>query len=511
MDRVFSTLIYDYFEVSLESDILRLVYGFRLEGLEGDVVYYYGERFFPSLPLERNDCFKFPYNRKEDLPTVPSWLKDAIFYNIFPDSFITSPREENSSMMVRGVKVDAHHGGKLIDVINKLGYIKSLGCNAIYFNPFFLARSYHKYDTVDYMEIDPLIGNEEEAKRLLREAHKKGIRIIVDGVFNHSGTSFFAFQDVLKNQAESPYKDWFYHLSFPVVYPPKEGERPNYACFGYEKEMPKLNTSNQGVIDYFKRVVDKWIGEFGFDGFRFDTADEVNDRFWEMIHEEMRKINPESVLIGEMWQNPAKALKASEFDGAMNYDFRRAVLGYLKEEKDAEWLDGYFAYILTRTPTPYTEGMMNLLSTHDVPRTFTLLNEDVTKMKIAFVLLYTFIGSVSLFYGDENGFTGLREDEYRRPMEFPDHPLFLDLIQSLSSLRSSHHCFREGNYKTLAKDGDMYVYERSDEKEGFIIALQPSLTPKDIRPFLEHNSVVLSSGLQEDGSLLHGFAIIKKL
>lgn len=511
MERSFTGSVYDYYSVHIKTDIVRLVYGFELVSENDETIYYYGERFHKALSPERNDYFKFPYNREEELPQVPAWLRNAIFYNIFPDSFITSKRVENRSLMVNGISVNSHHGGTLNDVISKLDYIQDLGCNAIYFNPFFLAGAYHKYDTIDYLRLDPLIGDEKDLSTLVEGVHKRGMHIIIDGVFNHCGSSFFAFLDVLKNQKNSCYRDWFYQLSFPVVYPPKKGERPNYACFGYEKDMPKLNTSNEEVIAYFLKVIDKWIGAFHIDGFRFDTSDEVNDDFWRIIHHHMRELNPDSALIGEVWQNPNHWLSYDMFDSAMNYDFRRALLGYLKDDKGSVWLDDYVAYLLMREPLPYAENMLNLLSTHDVPRLFSLLGEDKGKMSIAFAFVFTFIGAVNIFYGDENGFTGVEEDEYRRPMEFPQTPLFVPLIKSLSSLRLAHEAFIKGDYKTIEKSGDFYTFSRNDAHEGFIVCLNPSKNSHSLSSYLKEGEPVLSYGLDDKGFLADGFAIIKKI
>lgn len=510
MKRVFSGSIYDYFEVDVTTDIVRLVYGFEMRGEDGQKVFYYGERFHERLSPERNDYFKFPYNRKDELPKIPQWLPQAVFYNIFPDSFVSSAKQKDKTASVNGVTVSSHYGGGLKDVISKLGYIQELGCNAIYFNPFFLARAYHKYDTVDYLSIDPLIGDEKELSDLVNKAHKRGMHIIIDGVFNHCGSSFFAFSDVLKNQKKSLFKDWFYDLSFPVVYPPKEGERPNYACFGYEKEMPKLNTSNPDVISYFLKVIDKWIGKFGIDGFRFDTSDEVDDGFWRLIHNRMRTLNPDSVLIGEIWQNPCHWLSFDMFDSAMNYDFRRAMLGYLKDEKGSVWLDDYVAYLLMRQPSYFAKGMLNLLSTHDVPRLFSLLSLDKGKMAIAFAFIFTFVGAVNIFYGDENGFTGTTEDEYRRPMEFPKNPMFAPLISRLSSIRKDHQVLIDGAFETIKKEGDLYVYARTDRKERLLVCLNPSKTGHSIAEFTQGGDLLLSDGLKCDGTLINGFAIIKE-
>lgn len=510
MKRVFSGSIYDYFEINVTTDIVRLVYGFELLGSDGGKVFYYGERFHETLSPERNDYFKFPYNRKDELPKIPRWLSQAVFYNIFPDSFVSSPKQKDRTASVNGVMVSSHYGGGLRDVILKLDYIQQLGCNAIYFNPFFLARAYHKYDTVDYMSIDPLIGDEKELLDLVNKAHKRGMHIIIDGVFNHCGSSFFAFSDLLKNQKKSPFKDWFYNLTFPVVYPPKDGERPNYACFGYEKEMPKLNTSNPDVISYFLKVVDKWIGKFHIDGFRFDTSDEVNDEFWRIIHKRMRTLNPDSILVGEIWQNPCHWLSFDMFDSAMNYDFRRAVLGYLKDGKGSVWLDDYVANLLMRQPFYFAKGMLNLLSTHDVPRLFSLLSLDKGKMAIAFAFIFTFVGAINIFYGDENGFTGTTEDEYRRVMEFPKNPMFYSLLSKLSSLRRDHQALIDGSFETIKKDGDLYVYARDDKKERLLVCLNPSQKGYSISELTQLGDLLLSEGLEYDGIISDGFAIIKE-
>ena len=475
MEKTFSTSLYDYFEAEVSTPLVRLVYAFELLFNDGGRLYYYGEGFHEELSTERNDLFKFPYRFRSLGHETPKWLSEAVFYNIFPDSFV-APGVEPSN------KRNAHHGGTLLAIERSLDYILSLGCNAIYLNPIFKAMSYHRYDTEDYLQIDPSFGSEEDFARLVGKAHERGMHVILDGVFNHCGPSFFAFVDVLERQEASPYRDWFYSLSFPVKYPPEEGKRPSYATFGYEAHMPKLDLDSPPVRAYFLKVLRKWVGEEGIDGFRMDTADECSPAFWRFFGEEMKKINPEAAMIAETWQNPRPMLLEEGFDGAMDYDFRRSLIAFLLGGTSNAFYEAT-AYLFNRIPSPYLGGMLSLLSTHDVPRLLTILGNSRERMELAFLLQFAYPGPINLLYGDERGFTGLREDEYRRAMEWEGEPCFRGLLRSLSALRKAHPSIRKGRFVLLHReDGGLFAFKREMEGDSLAVYVNASSQERPIDP-----------------------------
>ena len=262
----------DWWEAELRGVFHRLYYYFELVGDER--LYYSGEIFFSEPSKERSEYFKFPFNHRADIARVPEWALDAVVYNIFPDSFASSRRSITgcgTEKRVSGALSRSRLGGTIRGICENLDYISGLGANCIYLNPIFAAGQYHKYDTIDYLHIDPCLGTDADFRQLVEECHARGMRVILDGVFNHCGAQFFAFRDVLEKQRESRYADWFYRLQFPVTYP-EAGERPNYECFCYERLMPKLDTSNDEVRDYLCGVGEYWLREFDADGRRSRTT-----------------------------------------------------------------------------------------------------------------------------------------------------------------------------------------------------------------------------------------------
>ena len=270
MELVLSDQYHDYYQVILDSPYQRLYYYFELDDGR-ETVLYYGDVFTDHLVDDRSEYFKLPFNHRADIAHVPDWVHDAVVYNIFPDSF-ASAREEislaPSHQLYNGVPVKGRLGGTLWGMAENAGYLQELGVNCVYLNPIFAAGEYHKYDLLDYYHVDPCFGGDEAFRAMVDEFHKRDIRVIIDGVFNHCGWHFFAFDDVVRNQEQSRYKDWFYRLEFPVVRPADPETYPSYACFGYERMMPKLDTANPEVRDYFAGVGAYWVREFGIDGWR---------------------------------------------------------------------------------------------------------------------------------------------------------------------------------------------------------------------------------------------------
>lgn len=214
-------------------------------------------------------------------------------------------------------------GGTIRGITENLDYIRDLGFNCIYINPIFVAGEYHKYDLIDYFHIDPCFGTDEDFRNLVSTCHALGMRVIIDGVFNHVGWHFFAFEDVIEKGETSAYKDWFYGLQFPVQRPATGDEYPTYECFGYERMMPKTNTENPEVIRYFCDVGQYWVREFDIDGWRLDVASEINDAFWRAFRAAVKEAKPDCLLIGEVWESAQHWLNGDMFDSTMNYDFRK--------------------------------------------------------------------------------------------------------------------------------------------------------------------------------------------
>ncbi len=468
---------HDYWEVIADSLYNRIYYYFWLDdGKETKL--YYGDLFTDVLAEDRSEYFKLPFVHRADLAVVPDWAKDAVVYNIFPDSFATSRRWISKLPVQKqheGHTVNGRLGGTLKGIADNVDYLAELGINCIYLNPIFAAGEYHKYDLLDYYHVDPCFGGNEAFRELIRVLHSRGIRVIIDGVFNHCGWYFFAFDDVIKNQEKSSYCRWFYQLEFPVTRPETPEEFPGYACFAYERMMPKLDTSQPEVRDYFCRVGEYWIKEYGIDGWRLDVASEVDDGFWRAFRRAVKNANPEALLIGEVWESANHWLQGDMFDSAMNYDFRKhCSLFFAKGSIDAQEFAGRITHMLMRYKVPITPAQLNLLDSHDVARFLSLCGGSVNRYKLAVLFMMTFIGMPTVFYGDELGAAGIREEEYRQPMpwEEGDGSLF-KYFQEVIKLRKEYAALRRGSFRTLNADSgsSLLVYQRIYDTETVTIAL----------------------------------------
>ena len=387
-------------------------------------------------------------------------------YNIFPDSFASSRRAiigSGTEKCAGSALSRSRLGGTINGIRENLDYISEFGANCLSLNPIFVAGQYHKYDTIDYLHIDPCFGTDEDFRLLVDECHARGMSVILDGVFNHCGAQFFAFRDVLEKQERSRYTSWFYRLQFPVVYP-EAGERPNYECFCYERLMPKLDTSNPEVCDYLCAVGEHWLREFDTDGWRLDVADEPNDDFWREFRRRCKAVKGNALLIGEVWGGARHWLSGDMLDSTMNYDFRRYCRRFFAEGSvDAATFDSNLTTLLFRYQEPALLAQLNLLDSHDVSRFFSLCGEDLRKMELAVVFLMTFPGVPMLYYGDELGLSGQQEEEYRCPMPWGQtHPL-QGIYQALIDLRHRKPALRRGNFRTFLAEGRTLGYSRTLE------------------------------------------------
>ena len=254
---------FDYYEVIFESKYKRLCYYFWLDDGQEDILYY-SDFFTKETTDDRSEYYQLPFIHRSDIVNTPRWAKDAIVYNIFPDSFATNKRYISGTRVEKkygDLTVKSQNGGTINGITENVDYLKNLGINCVYINPIFVAGEYHKYDLIDYYHIDPCFGTNQDFARMVEEFHKNEIKVIIDGVFNHCGWYFNAFNDIIKNQEKSKYVNWFYHLEFPVLRPDNKEDIPSYDCFGYERIMPKLNTANSDVIDYFCDVCKYWLKE----------------------------------------------------------------------------------------------------------------------------------------------------------------------------------------------------------------------------------------------------------
>ncbi len=452
MEKFRTDRYFDWYEIRLETRFERIAYYFELQnGVE--TLFYYGDCYEMAGTPTRADYFQLPFNHRADRFAAPAWTRDAVVYNIFPDSFAAGKRlAPNGAPPCRG--------GTVRGVTENLDYIASLGFNCIYLNPIFAARSYHRYDTLDYYRIDPHMGAEDDLRDLVRRAHALGIRVILDGVFNHVSSDHPFFRDVLEKGRASRYYSCFYALpETPRL--PAAGELPGYTCFSYVADMPKTNTADPFLRQYFCDIGAYWVRKFDVDGWRLDVANELDDGFLRAFRASVKAAKSDALIVGEVWENAAHYLGGDMLDSAMNYDFRRYCRRFFAEQTvDAETFDTNVSTLLLRYNENALFAQLNLLDSHDVSRFLSLCGGKTERMELAVLLQMTFPGMPCVFYGDEKGLCGESEPEYRRPMAWDASSPLEEVYRRMIALRKTHPALRYGSFHTELACGGVYRYSR---------------------------------------------------
>ena len=473
MEEVATDRDFSYYEAKFMTPYSRICYYFKLE-TEDEWSYYYsgfytknmGDVVIDGKLLDgRSEYYQYPAILRTELAQVPDWLKHGCVYNIFPDSFADGKRaisdQASEIIMESGAVSRSNHGGTIKGITANLDYIQELGCNCLYLNSIFAAASYHKYDTIDYMQIDPCLGTNDDLKELVESAHARGMKVILDGVFNHCGSQFFAFRDVVEKGKDSSYLNWFYHIELPIQ---RENEAgiPNYTCFAYVADMPKLNTANPEVQKYFAEVCRYWIEEYRIDGWRLDVSNEVSKEFWHTFKRTARSVNPESVLIGEVWENAQDWLRFDLFESTMNYDFRRHCRDFFAMHRiDSAEFNTRVTDLRMRYPEDYWRAQLNLLDSHDVARFLSVCEGNMDRLKQAIAFQMLFPGVPSIFAGDEVGVRGLTEPEYRAPMPwgYGDQDLFAFYQKAIALHKLPE--VQNGNFRCIFAEENTMVYKCS--------------------------------------------------
>ncbi len=410
--------VYDYYSVTLRLSDPRLAYVFEFSS--DDRKYYFceaGVKEAYDFSLAYYDSFQYAYINKNDIQQNVPWLNNGVFYQIFVDRFAKGSRKDEAYINAAWSDMPtpkSFFGGDLDGICAHLDYIKELGVSALYLNPIFKSPSNHKYDTVDYYEIDEMFGGKEAFKRLVNACHQRGIKVVLDAVFNHVSEGFYPFSDVLSLGRESEYFDWFI-IDGDRINP----ERDNYACFASCRYMPKLNTGNPRVQSYLIDVAKYYITEYDIDGWRLDVADEVSHDFWRSLRAKLKAIKPSAVLIGENWHNSESYLEGDQFDSIMNYGVTKAFLDYFARESIDErgFADALNAQLMRYSDT-VNNMMFNLLDCHDTHRFITEVGGDRRKLMRALLALTFLPGSINLYYGTEILTEGGYDPDSRRTFDF---------------------------------------------------------------------------------------------
>jgi glycosidase len=446
---------------------------------------------------------------------TPDWVKHAVFYQIFPDRFAKGrqplkrilsyvpPEAWDDPPTLQGYK-----GGDLWGVIERLDYLQDLGINAIYFTPIFQSASNHRYHTHDYYQVDPLLGGNLALAKLLEASHQRGIRIVLDGVFNHASRGFFFFHDILENGPHSPWLDWFRIEDWPLS--AYDGSKPaNYVGWAGNRALPVFNHDNPAVKEYIMEVAEYWLN-FGIDGWRLDVPFEVKTPgFWQEFRDRVKAINPDTYIVGEVWGNAQEWLDGNQFDGVMNYLFAAPTIAFTAgdrvditqvQDRSYEPYPPLFApdyaqkiqALLHLYPWEIQLTQLNLLDSHDTARLLTIAQGDKPTVELATLLLFTFPGAPSIYYGDEVGLAGALDPDSRR--SFPNDSLWdrevLDYHRQLIALRHAYPALRIGDYKILYAEQTLYSFARTLDDEALIVAVNvgtesAQMTLKDLNTQLK--------------------------
>jgi len=461
---------------------------------------------------------------------TPDWVKHAVFYQIFPDRFAKS--QQPGSRIAHQIPLEpwdasptlpGYKGGDLWGVKEKLDYLQDLGINAIYFTPIFQSACNHRYHTHDYYQVDPLLGGNQAFLELLEDCHRRGIKVVLDGVFNHASRGFFFFNDILENGPYSPWLDWFKIQDWPLS--AYDGSLPaNYVSWVGNRALPQFNHDNPDVREYIMQIAEHWI-KLGIDGWRLDVPFEIKTPgFWQEFRDRVKAINPEAYIVGEVWEDSREWLDGSQFDGVMNYLFTaptiaftagdRVVMEYVKYQSYDPYpaLDapGYAAKIqdlLQLYPWEIQLTQLNLLDSHDTARLLSIASggkesptaEAQESVKLATLLLFTFPGAPSIYYGDEVNLAGALDPDCRRgfPPEAAWNREVLDYHQQLIALRHAHPALRTGSYKVLLAEGMVYIFARQLAGEELVIAINTGTTKEKV-------TLTVSELVSQPNQILYG-------
>lgn len=436
----------------------RLKYYFELI-TENEKWYYFEDGFVSeeqmNLKGRSRQCFTMPWLNPCDVNETPHWVNETVWYQIFPDRFCNGNAAINPEGCLEwGSKKEIGHrdlyGGDLQGILNKLDYLQELGITGIYMTPINESPSNHKYDTTDYEKIDPHFGDEQTMIELVQKAHEKGIRIMLDAVFNHCGYFFKPWQDVLQKGPESAYFDWFMIKEWPLKHrcAAKEGQLYTFAFFD---GMPKLNTNNKKVRDYLIGIVSGWVKKYDVDGIRIDVANEISHTFCKELRAALKAIKPDIYILGEIWHDAIAWLRGDEYDAVMNYP----LAGSMKDFFIDKSLTGKdFEYMINRCYTNYMQQtndvLFNMLDSHDTIRLRNVV-QNLNEYNALLTLLFTMPGSVCIYYGTEIGMEGGFDPDCRKCMPWNEiqqgkYNERIAFIKELITLRKKEKLMRERNF-----------------------------------------------------------------
>ena len=498
MKKVATSQFHDYYEAQLQMHLICLRYFFEFTDMQGEKVYYGNYEFDKECITNRDRMFDCPQNlREEEMFEVPQWAANKVVYQIFPSRFAaTQPVDKKLWYKAPITPMDDLHGN-LRGIIEHLDYIKDLGIDVVYLTPIFKSNSCHKYDTIDYYQVDPSFGTTEDLKELVQKSHERGMKVVLDAVYNHSGREFFAFQDILEKGEKSKYLDWYFIDELP---PRGEwGEIPNFKCFGYYGGMPKLNLKNPEVEKYITDVACYWIKECDIDGWRLDVGDEISHFFWKNFRKAIKAVKKDMLIIGEIWHYAGDFLEGDEWDTVMNYPFYLNLIDLLADEKiNVSQFVQNLGYLKGRLNKKCYPLKWNLIDSHDTARFLHLCNDNKKKQHLAAAFQLLLPGMPMVYYGDEYAMPGANDPDCRRGMywdeEYQDKEMY-NWYKKLMQVRKTHACIVEGEMiETIANDDeDTIVMIRKNGEETIAMLFNCGNSAKEFNEYAEKHNLLTDS------------------
>lgn len=456
MEKNFSDADFDYFTLRYKTHDTRILYYFEIEFADGKTMFLGEDGLHENnMVYENHDCFQYPFiNEGNYLPMI-EWTRSAVAYQIFPDSFYSA--HPKRSFEFDPPLADKMYGGDLDGITEKMDYIAGLGVNLLYLTPVFESCSVHRYNIDDYFKIDEKLGGERAMKDMVNRAHEKGIRVVLDGVFNHSGHLFKQFKDVCEKGRKSPYYDWYC-----IDGDRADFNKGNYKRFSFANAMPRLNGANEQVQQFVGDVCAHWIKTSNIDGWRLDVSDEIDGELLRSLRRRIKKEKADALIIGEDWHDSRAFLRGDMFDGVMNYGFNRAACNYgAYGMTTTAQLTNALTDMFLRVGENAAHMMFNLIGSHDTPRFCTRANGNKQRLRQTLAMMFFFPGIPMVYYGDEIGMTGGKDPDCRHGFIWNEakwDTQTLSTVKQLAALKNGGYLSGDVKFYT---DGDRAVIERS--------------------------------------------------
>ena len=490
MKKVATSRFHDYYEAQLQMHLICLRYFFEFKDMQGERVYYGNYEFSKECITNRDRMFDCPQNlREEEMFEVPQWAANKAVYQIFPSRFAASQPVDRELWYKAPITPMDNLHGDLRGIIEHIDHIQKLGIDVLYMTPVFKSNSCHKYDTIDYYQVDPSFGTLEDLKKLVQKAHERGMKVVMDAVFNHTAREFFAFEDILEKGEKSKYLDWYFIEGFPLE--GGSGEIPNFKCFAYHGGMPKLNLRNPEVEKFITDVACYWIKECDIDGWRLDVGDEISHFFWKRFREAVKAVKKNMLIIGEIWHYAGDFLEGDEWDTVMNYPFYLNMIDLLADEKiNVSRFVQNLGYLKGRLNKKCYPLMWNLIDSHDTARFLYLCNNNKKKQHLAAAFQLLLPGMPMIYYGDEYAMPGANDPDCRRGMywdeEYQDQEMF-EWYKQLLHIRKAHTCIVDGELiETIVKDEEeTIVFIRKNGEETIALIFNCSSNAKEFNEYAQ--------------------------